>query len=68
MQQTLSLGGRSDGARFQGHQVAWLALVAGRKFWAVAPPSEPSPENPSCDYDADRKRPFRQCVMRPGPV
>ncbi len=64
---TLSLGGGSWGAPFQRHQVAWLGLVGGRKYWEVAPPHEPHPAKPECqDYDAQRKKPVRQCVMRPG--
>ena len=64
---TLSLGGGMWGAPHQRHQVAWLALTHGRKLWEVAPPHEPHPAKPSCmDYNVQRKRPARQCVMRPG--
>ena len=38
---TLSLGGGQWGAPFQRHQVAWLGLTHGRKYWEVAPPHEP---------------------------
>ena len=65
-QRTLSLGGGKRGPTMQSHQVAWLALVQGRKFWSLGDPSEPKPKEPTCDYETDRQDPRMQCVIHPG--
>jgi len=65
-QRTLSLGGKDRGPTMQSHQVAWLALVQGRKFWSLGDPSEPKPKEPTCDYETDRQDPRMQCVIHPG--
>ena len=66
VQRTLSLGGKDRGPTMQSHQVAWLALVQGRKFWSLGDPSEPKPKEPTCDYETDRQDPRMQCVIHPG--
>ena len=61
------MGGGARGAEFAQHQVAWLGLVRGRKFFVVAPPHEARPPRAQCgNYDADRRLPTRQCVLMPG--
>ena len=63
----LSIGGHPRGSEFAKHQVAWLGLVRGRKFWSVAPPHDPPPPRATCEYNADRRGPTRQCVLQAGP-
>lgn len=51
-----SLGGVGTGVGFHAHSENWLAQVAGRKAWFVAPPG---PNSKGADWEKVMNRPFK---------
>lgn len=62
----LSWGGGERGVRFMKHCVAWIGMIAGRKLWQFAHPSETGIDT-DCDRPTQDSR-VRSCIVEAGDV